>query len=255
MEDRDIFNQMADYYDRFRPGYPEEIIRTIVEKAGLTAGSRVLEIGAGSGKATAQFLPYGLELLCVEPGADLAARGQARFAGQRISYAVSRFENCELPSGHFDALLSAQAFHWVEKPRGFELCARCLKPGGWLMPFWNIEIIGDSAEDQAMWSLINAHEAFTAVMTAADYEKRVRRITTELADSGHFHAPEVVQVRCEKTFSADEYFGYAMTGTVFVRSPAENRCACHKALRALETRFGGIRRSFVCELYASQHIG
>jgi len=48
-KERDMFNQMADYYDRYRPGYPNDIIKTIIERAGLIAGSKLLEIGAGSG--------------------------------------------------------------------------------------------------------------------------------------------------------------------------------------------------------------
>ena len=27
-----IFNQMSEYYDQFRPGYPSEIIETIIKK-------------------------------------------------------------------------------------------------------------------------------------------------------------------------------------------------------------------------------
>jgi len=53
-----MFNQMADYYDKFRPSYPQEIIDAIVKKAGLNVESSILEIGAGSGKATAQFADY-----------------------------------------------------------------------------------------------------------------------------------------------------------------------------------------------------
>ena len=45
-----IFNQMSEYYDQFRPGYPNEIIETIIKKAQLTGNAKVLEIGSGSGK-------------------------------------------------------------------------------------------------------------------------------------------------------------------------------------------------------------
>jgi len=67
----ELFNQMADYYDKFRPGYPEETIRIIIERANLSHGSKVLEIGSGSGKATAQFADFDFEMLCIDPGEDL----------------------------------------------------------------------------------------------------------------------------------------------------------------------------------------
>lgn len=110
-----IFNQMSEYYDQFRPGYPNEIIETIIKKAQLTGNAKVLEIGSGSGKATAQFVDRGFEIVCVEPGEDLAARCHKQFNDKNVSVVVSRFEDCSLPTGTFDAIISAQAFHWVGK--------------------------------------------------------------------------------------------------------------------------------------------
>ena len=254
MKDNEMFNQMADYYDRFRPGYPEELIRKIVEKAGLTEDSCVVEIGAGSGKATAQFVDYDFDLLCIEPGKDLADKGRERFKGRKISYVVSTFEACNLPERAFDAIISAQAFHWVEKPLGYELCARCLKPGGWLMPFWNIEIIRDTALDRELHEIIERYDAYTAVMKEDAYVQRVKRITAEIRDSGLFHEPEIIQVEWEKSFTAEEYFGYAMTGNVFVRNPEERKCACFEELQALAEKYGGICRHFICELYATEKL-
>jgi len=52
------YDKLADFYDKYRPDYPEELITTIINRAELAAGSKVLEIGAGSGKATAQFADF-----------------------------------------------------------------------------------------------------------------------------------------------------------------------------------------------------
>lgn len=51
----EIFNKAAEYYDRFRPSYPQEIIEELISEAEISKGSKLLEIGAGSGKATSQF--------------------------------------------------------------------------------------------------------------------------------------------------------------------------------------------------------
>jgi hypothetical protein len=32
------FNKQADYYDKYRPDYPDELVKTIINKANLTAG-------------------------------------------------------------------------------------------------------------------------------------------------------------------------------------------------------------------------
>lgn len=67
-KESEMFDKAAEYYDEFRPGYPKEIIQTMVEKTNLSNFSKTLEIGAGSGKATEYFKDYGFSIRCIEPG-------------------------------------------------------------------------------------------------------------------------------------------------------------------------------------------
>ncbi len=250
----EMFNQMADFYDKFRPSYPLETINSIVKTADLTPGSQVLEIGAGSGKATEQFAAYGFEMLCMDPGEDLVHKGNERFRDQNITFVATRFENYALPHAHFDAIVAAQSFHWIPKPQGYSLCASTLKKHGWLMPFWNIELIYDTELDQDLLSILEKHSAFTATMKTDDYNDRVERISKDIAASGYFYEPQITQTYWEKIYTAEEYFGYVMTGNVFIRNPDSTKSACFHDLCKLADKYNGIRRRFVCELYASQKI-
>ncbi len=252
VKESEMFNQMAEYYDIFRPGYPTEIIHTIVEKARLTPASRVLEIGSGSGKATEQFADYGFEMLCMDPGEDLVQKGNQRFQDTKISFVASRFEDYALPSEHFDAIVSAQAFHWVPKPRGYELCSATLKKGGWLMPFWNIEIIHDTELDHELLAILEKYSAFTATMKNDDYGNRVNTKLNEITESGYFRKPEVFQKHWEKTYTADEYFGFVMTGNVFIQNSDSVKSACYHELQTLDAKYNGIKRHYICELYTAQ---
>ena len=92
-KESEIFNQMSDYYDRYRPSYPQEIIDKIIEKADLSFASKLLEIGAGNGKATEQFSNFGFEMLCIDPGEDLVQKGNDKFHDKNIKFIVSRFED------------------------------------------------------------------------------------------------------------------------------------------------------------------
>ena len=56
MELRKIFDEDVVNYDRYRPGYPEALFADVRAYAGLTADSRLLEIGVGTGQATLPFL-------------------------------------------------------------------------------------------------------------------------------------------------------------------------------------------------------
>jgi trans-aconitate methyltransferase len=66
------FGVKAGAYERFRPGYPVELVDVVMTYAGrpvLTA----LEIGAGTGKATRLFAQRGITVTATEPdGAMLA---------------------------------------------------------------------------------------------------------------------------------------------------------------------------------------
>lgn len=55
MELRETFNTSEENYDRFRPGYPEELFSDIFSYAGLKQGSFVIEIGTGTGQARFRF--------------------------------------------------------------------------------------------------------------------------------------------------------------------------------------------------------
>ena len=68
---RDSFDEVPELYDRVRPGYPEAVFDDLVSLAGLVAGSRVLELGPGTGQATVPLARRGLAVTAVELGSGL----------------------------------------------------------------------------------------------------------------------------------------------------------------------------------------
>ena len=59
MGNEKYFDENVLDYDRYRPTYGTEIFRDIIAYAGISDGSRVLEIGCGTGNATLPFLETG----------------------------------------------------------------------------------------------------------------------------------------------------------------------------------------------------
>lgn len=72
MKRNESFDKMASLYDKIRPSYPEQLIEDIISKAQITSIARLLEIGAGTGKATVQFAEKGITIDCIEMGESLA---------------------------------------------------------------------------------------------------------------------------------------------------------------------------------------
>ena len=66
------FNGAAETYDKMRPGYVPALYQEIFTYLPLSAESRVLEVGTGTGQATRPILETGCTLIAVEPGDKLA---------------------------------------------------------------------------------------------------------------------------------------------------------------------------------------
>ena len=137
-EQRLVFGEVAELYDRHRPAYPAAVIDDLIDLAGLESGTTVLEVGAGTGKATAMFAQRGIHVLAVEPSAEMAAVARRTFAGRReVQMEQSDFEHWDPAGRHFPLLFAAQAWHWVDPTVSFAKAARVLAPGGVLAAIWN----------------------------------------------------------------------------------------------------------------------
>ena len=127
----EVFDEIAEAYDARRSGYPREIVAVAVGLAGLGPGSRVVEIGAGTGKLTEELVACGLRVDAVEPGRNMIEIARGRVQESELAhFHVGRFEDVPLPEERFDAVFAAAAFHWVDPAVGWPKAAALLRPGG-----------------------------------------------------------------------------------------------------------------------------
>jgi SAM-dependent methyltransferase len=119
----------------------------IVAAAPLRPGDRVLEVGCGSGQATAGFVAEGLEVLGVDPGAALIDLARRKFLGAAAAqFVVAEFEKWPLEDRRFQLVAAAQSWHWVKGDIGFSKAAEALRPDGHLAifghtPAWSAELM------------------------------------------------------------------------------------------------------------------
>ena len=126
-----VFDLAAEAYDAARSSYPLSLVDLAIERGNLAAGSRVLEIGCGTGKLTELLVERGLRVEAVDPGPNMIAIAQRRVAeAHAVTFHLSRFEDVDLPQQPFDAVFSATAFHWVDPAVGWAKAAAHLKVGG-----------------------------------------------------------------------------------------------------------------------------
>jgi SAM-dependent methyltransferase len=125
------FDDAAAAYERGRPPYPARALDWL-----LPAGAqRVLDLGAGTGKLTRELVARGLDVVAVEPLEGMRAELSRALPGTPVR--AGSAEEIPLPDGAVDAVLAAQAWHWVTPERAAPEVARVLRPGGRLGLVWN----------------------------------------------------------------------------------------------------------------------
>lgn len=127
------FDEVADAYDAYRPSPPAEVVHQVVAAARVQPGSRVLEIACGTGQLSVPLAARGVDLIAVELGPHLAAHAERNlrtYTNARV--VVSSFEDWALPSEPFDAVVCANAFHWLDADRRYAKSAAALRTGGHL---------------------------------------------------------------------------------------------------------------------------
>lgn len=130
-------DRVADYV-RYRPGYPVEVITTLMEQYGLNENSTVADIGCGTGIFTARLVEAGCKVLAIEPNAEMLEGAKEYLAGaERCSFIQAPAEATGLEDGAVDLITVAQAFHWFEVEPVVAEFKRILKPGGAVALLWN----------------------------------------------------------------------------------------------------------------------
>ncbi len=125
------FGAEAAAYERGRPSYPPDAIDWL-----LPTGARdVLDLGAGTGKLTARLVERGLDVVAVDPIAEML--DVLRTSLPDTPALLGTAEEIPLPDNSVDAVLVAQAWHWVDPAQAIPEVARVLRPGGRLGLVWN----------------------------------------------------------------------------------------------------------------------
>ena len=135
---RGLFTTDVTSYDEGRPGYPDRVYEVLAERCRLGPGTDVVEIGAGTGQATARLLELGASVTVVELGAEFAAFLASKFEGRPLRVLHGAFEEVEVERESFDIVAAATSFHWVPVSVGLQRAADILRPGGSLALWWNV---------------------------------------------------------------------------------------------------------------------
>ena len=244
MDKRLTFNEDPKNYDALRPQYTDALYRAIFTYSGVQAGDDVVEIGSGTGQATAPFLQHGCNVTAVELGADLAAYSKEKFAAHTNFHVENMaFEQFTRPAASIDLVYSATAFHWVPESIGYAKVFSLLKPGGTIALFWNRPNASreDDALHMAIQQIYDAHpyaRHFKNNTAFATEEDRYRAIRNRIIYYG-FKRVECHLYHTTRQFSAAEYTALLDTYSDHRNLPQDVRTAFYADIKNAIDAYGG----------------
>ena len=219
---RQTFGSVAELYDRARPTYPASTFDDLAELAGLEPGSRVLEIGPGTGKATAELVRRGYAVTGVELSSELATIARRNVPQAEID--IADFETWEPRQADFDAVVAFSAFHWIAPELQYTKPARLLRARGAL------GVVGAPhvrlAWDDSFWAEVQ--EDYDAVVPHPDNRpppppEGVDSWVGEFEASGLFASVTERREVAALTYTADEYVALLGTFSDNLALPEEQR--------------------------------
>ena len=122
-------------YQGARPGYPLDAVNEMARQMDLQHTSVVVDVGAGTGLFTREFIGRCAKVIAVEPSEGM--RRELTDQGLDVEVHDGTGEVLPFSDHSIDAVTVAQAFHWFDAPVALAEITRVLVRGGALGLIWN----------------------------------------------------------------------------------------------------------------------
>src|SRR5690606_21299055 len=110
------FADRVENYIRYRPSYPVEVVDELQSWCRLMNGSKIADIGSGTGILTKLFLDRGFRVSGVEPNGPMREAAEKLLGGYPNFKSVNgTAERTTLDSHSVDLVVAGQAFHWFDQ--------------------------------------------------------------------------------------------------------------------------------------------
>jgi ubiquinone/menaquinone biosynthesis C-methylase UbiE len=173
------FSSRVDNYIKFRPTYPDRIVSFLETEKILHKGSKIADIGSGTGILSEIFLGNGNLVYGIEPNTEM------RNAAEKLLKKYPNFHSIEgsaeatnIAEDSIDIITVGQAFHWFDHKKARKEFLKILKPEGFVVIIWNNRKRSGSKFLEAYENLL--------LIYGTDY-KKVRNIQI---DFGKFYGSE-----------------------------------------------------------------
>ena len=187
--------EVADFYHRYRHGYPEVVIDILADAFGLSRRDVVVDLGCGTGQLTLPIARRVRAVVGVDPEPDMlrrAARAAAQAGIGNVTWLVG--SDADLPAlatllgaRSVGAITVGQALHWMKYQELFPAAAALARPGGGIavvtngQPLW----LQDTAWSRALRGFLERWLGRELTDTCGTDDESQDRYARALAAAGY----------------------------------------------------------------------
>lgn len=199
----------AESHERFRLGYPDEVVDRTLRFVGRPV-THAVEVGAGTGKATRAFASRGIDVQALEPDPYMYGVLQRETLGMSVRPVLTDLET--YPGPRTDLVYAASSWHWTDPATRAGHAARLLTDAGVLAVFGSPMSVAEPHLQDAV-----------ATVAGNALDEPLPDVADELHRSGLF--ADVVHLRLDRrlVLPQREYVGYLTTLPAYLQLPTEER--------------------------------
>src|ERR1700740_758295 len=146
MDATERFSDRVENYAKFRPDYPDALIRFMQEC--LPPPAVIADIGSGTGILSNQLLATGYTVFGVEPNEPMRREAERRLGSQPSFHSVAgTAEATTLGPRSVGTVTCAHSFHWFDRTRTRAEFGRILRGPKLVLLIWNERISEDLMEE------------------------------------------------------------------------------------------------------------
>ncbi|ASO20981.1 SAM-dependent methyltransferase [Actinoalloteichus hoggarensis] len=244
MTDLGFRGEVADYYQRYRRGYPDEVIDALTAVFGLTGDDVVLDLGCGTGQLTLPLAARVRSVIGMDPEPDMLLAGRRAAADQgttNVNWLIGA--DSDLPAlgallgaGSLGAVTIGQALHWMDRDTLFPMLSSLVRPGGGVAvvtngtPLW----LQETDWSRALRALLEHRRGQRLTRTCGSDEATRRAYHADLVTAGF--QTETTEIDYSDVLSSDDIVGGVLSALPVDRLPvpADRPGFAEEIHRALE---------------------
>lgn len=217
----------------------------------MDSKTTVLEVGSGTGIATADLTNITKRITCLDPGKDMLQIAKSKFPN--LSFVHSTFEKFTSDE-YFNMIVSAMAWHWVDPKVGYRKAANLLTKSGFLaiIHYYHIDNDPKSFHNRAQ----HIYEKYNKDTTTKRNSEQLKRIKddAEALNNQYFSLVKKIKYKWQQNYSIDEYLALRNTYSDHLTMPPALREMMEQELREFAQKefSGNLIKKYTTVLFVAQ---